>query len=74
MLNHLILMLANYSLVGNVLNCCPCYRLQERLLKKLGSSAFAFNFTFPRHSPTSVILQPAEGEDVSHLFFFKAYR
>eukprot|EP00095_Tigriopus_kingsejongensis_P012672 maker-scaffold22_size673200-snap-gene-2.19 protein:Tk12672 transcript:maker-scaffold22_size673200-snap-gene-2.19-mRNA-1 annotation:"arrestin1 precursor" len=36
-------------------------RLQERLLKKLGSTAFPFNLTFPRHSPTSVTLEPQNG-------------
>ncbi len=39
-------------------------RLQERLIKKLGSNAFPFNFTFPRHSPISVTLQPEEGDEV----------
>ena len=38
-------------------------RLQERLIKKLGSAAaFPFSFTFPRHSPVSVTLQPGEGD------------
>ena len=33
-------------------------RLQERLMKKLGSSSIPFTLHFPRHSPTSVTLQP----------------
>jgi len=33
-------------------------RLQERLLKKLGTSSIPFTLTFPRHSPTSVTLAP----------------
>ena len=41
------------------------FRLQERLVKKLGPTAYPFNFHFPRHSPTSVILQPAPGEAVT---------
>lgn len=40
-------------------------RLQERLMKKLGPSSFPFNFTFPRHSPTSVTLQPGEDSQAS---------
>jgi len=33
-------------------------RLQERLMKKLGSSSIPFTLLFPRHSPTSVTLTP----------------
>lgn len=37
-------------------------RLQERLMKKLGSSSVPFTLHFPRHSPTSVTLQPGPGD------------
>ncbi|KAG8037089.1 hypothetical protein G9C98_004411 [Cotesia typhae] len=37
-------------------------KLQERLLKKLGPNAVAFNFTFPQCSPASVTLQQGAGE------------
>ncbi|CAG7723641.1 unnamed protein product [Allacma fusca] len=37
-------------------------RLQERLLKKLGSNAFPFFFELPPHCPASVTLQPAPGD------------
>ncbi|KAL0113431.1 hypothetical protein PUN28_012531 [Cardiocondyla obscurior] len=34
-------------------------RLQERLIKKLGSNAYPFYFELPPHCPASVTLQPA---------------
>lgn len=37
-------------------------RLQERLLKKLGSNAYPFYFELPPHCPASVTLQPAPGD------------
>jgi len=37
-------------------------RLQERLLKKLGSNAYPFFFELPPHCPASVTLQPAPGD------------
>ncbi|XP_011307973.1 phosrestin-2 [Fopius arisanus] len=37
-------------------------RLQERLLKKLGSSAVPFTFNFPQSSPASVTLQQGKEE------------
>lgn len=37
-------------------------RLQERLLKKLGSNAYPFKFELPPGSPSSVTLQPAPGD------------
>ncbi|KAF7994020.1 hypothetical protein HCN44_011289 [Aphidius gifuensis] len=37
-------------------------RLQERLVKKLGSNAFPFYFELPPHCPASVTLQPAPGD------------
>ncbi|KAH0566720.1 phosrestin-2 [Cotesia glomerata] len=37
-------------------------KLQERLIKKLGPNAVAFNFTFPQCSPASVTLQQGAGE------------
>ncbi|XP_074601386.1 beta-arrestin protein kurtz isoform X2 [Brevipalpus obovatus] len=41
----------------------PRTRLQERLMKKLGSSnAFPFFFELPPHCPASVTLQPAPGD------------
>lgn len=33
-------------------------RLQERLIKKLGSNAYPFYFELPPHCPASVSLQP----------------
>ena len=47
-------------------------RLQERLIKKLGSTSFPFQLNFPRHSPTSVSLMPAPDEVVSWLQLFSA--
>lgn len=37
-------------------------RLQERLIKKLGSCAYPFYFELPPHCPASVTLQPAPGD------------
>ncbi|XP_020289279.1 beta-arrestin-1-like isoform X3 [Pseudomyrmex gracilis] len=37
-------------------------RLQERLMKKLGSNAYPFYFELPPHCPASVTLQPAPGD------------
>ncbi|CAB4068474.1 ARRB [Lepeophtheirus salmonis] len=37
-------------------------RLQERLIKKLGPTAFPFFFELPPHCPASVTLQPAPGD------------
>ena len=37
-------------------------RLQERLIKKLGSNAYPFYFELPPHGPASVTLQPAPGD------------
>ncbi|XP_076260880.1 beta-arrestin protein kurtz isoform X2 [Rhynchophorus ferrugineus] len=43
-------------------NTRPLTRLQERLIKKLGSNAFPFYFELPPHCPASVTLQPAPGD------------
>lgn len=40
----------------------PLTRLQERLVRKLGPSAFPFYFELPPHCPASVTLQPAPGD------------
>ena len=40
----------------------PLTRLQERLIKKLGSNAFPFFFEMPANTPASVTLQPAPGD------------
>ena len=41
----------------------PLTRLQERLVKKLGSNAYPFFYTLPSHCPASVtFLQPASGD------------
>ncbi|XP_033104171.1 beta-arrestin-1-like isoform X3 [Anneissia japonica] len=40
----------------------PLTRLQERLIKKLGSNAYPFCFQLPQNSPSSVTLQPAPGD------------
>ncbi|XP_076165871.1 arrestin 1 [Ptiloglossa arizonensis] len=37
-------------------------KLQERLLRKLGPNAIPFTFKFPPTAPSSVTLQPGEGE------------
>lgn len=37
-------------------------RLQERLIKKLGSNAYPFYFEVPQHCPASVSLQPSPNE------------
>ncbi|XP_023245542.1 arrestin homolog isoform X2 [Copidosoma floridanum] len=36
--------------------------IQERLLRKLGSNAYPFLFTFPANSPSSVTLQPGDDD------------
>jgi arrestin-1 len=38
-------------------------KVQERLLKKLGSNAFGFNFTIPSSAPASITLQQAKDEE-----------
>lgn len=40
----------------------PLTRLQERLVRKLGSAAHPFYFELPPHCPASVTLQPAPGD------------
>jgi beta-arrestin len=47
---------------GTQTNKRPLTRLQERLIKKLGSNAFPFFFELPPHCPASVTLQPAPGD------------
>ncbi|TPP61070.1 Beta arrestin 1 [Fasciola gigantica] len=41
----------------------PLTRLQERLMKKLGSNAFPFFFQLPPDAPASVMLQPGPNEN-----------
>ncbi|CAH8843672.1 unnamed protein product [Trichobilharzia szidati] len=41
----------------------PLTRLQERLIKKLGSNAFPFYFKLPPDAPASVTLQPGPNEN-----------
>ncbi|CAH8511821.1 unnamed protein product [Schistosoma curassoni] len=41
----------------------PLTRLQERLIKKLGSNAFPFYFKLPADAPASVTLQPGPNEN-----------
>ena len=51
-------------------------RLQERLMKKLGPTAFPFQVNFPKHSPTSVSLIPAtdeKGTPCGVEYFVRAY-
>ena len=51
-------------------------RLQERLVKKLGPTAFPFQVNFPKHSPTSVSLIPAadeKGTPCGVEYFVRAY-
>lgn len=51
-------------------------RLQERLMKKLGSNAYPFYFEVPPHCPASVTLQPAPGDTGKPCgvdYEFKAY-
>lgn len=43
--------------------CRELTRLQERLIKKLGSNAYPFYFELPPHCPASVTLQPAPGDN-----------
>ncbi|UXI20370.1 etoposide-induced protein 2.4 [Sarcoptes scabiei] len=40
----------------------PLTRLQERLIKKLGTNAYPFFFELPPNCPASVTLQPAPGD------------
>ncbi|VDN16517.1 unnamed protein product [Dibothriocephalus latus] len=40
----------------------PLTRLQERLIKKLGSSAYPFYFELPHATPASVTLQPGPND------------
>ncbi|CAD5116454.1 DgyrCDS5340 [Dimorphilus gyrociliatus] len=40
----------------------PLTRLQERLIKKLGTNAYPFYFELPKVCPASVTLQPAPGD------------
>ncbi|XP_072759565.1 phosrestin-2 [Anoplolepis gracilipes] len=51
-------------------------KLQDRLLKKLGSNAIPFTFTFPQSSPSSVTLQPGPdeiGEPCGVSYYVKVY-
>lgn len=51
-------------------------KLQDRLLRKLGTNAIPFNFTFPQCAPSSVILQqgPDEiGEPCGVSYYVKVY-
>lgn len=36
--------------------------VQERLLKRLGTTAYPFLFQFPQNSPSSVTLQPGDDD------------
>jgi len=40
----------------------PLTRLQERLKKKLGANAYPFWFELPPNAPSSVTLQPSQGD------------
>ncbi|XP_011644747.1 phosrestin-2 [Pogonomyrmex barbatus] len=51
-------------------------KLQDRLLKKLGSNAIPFTFTFPQSAPSSVTLQPGPdetGEPCGVSYYVKVY-
>ncbi|KAL0114284.1 hypothetical protein PUN28_011515 [Cardiocondyla obscurior] len=51
-------------------------KLQDRLLKKLGTNAIPFTFTFPKSSPPSVTLQPGPeeiGEPCGVSYYVKVY-
>ncbi|XP_025159737.1 beta-arrestin-1 isoform X1 [Harpegnathos saltator] len=48
-----------YPVPGSQLSRRELTRLQERLIKKLGSNAYPFYFELPPHCPASVTLQPA---------------
>lgn len=51
-------------------------KLQERLLKKLGSNAFPFTFQLPTSAPGSVILQPGpddQGEPCGVNYYVKIF-
>lgn len=52
-------------------------KLQERLLKKLGSNAFAFAFDIPPSAPASVSLQQGKEENGAPCgvqYFVKVYQ
>ncbi|KAG8194551.1 hypothetical protein JTE90_013298 [Oedothorax gibbosus] len=54
----------------------PLTRLQQRLIKKLGSDAYPFFFELPPNGPASVTLQPAQGDTAKPCgvdYEFKAY-
>ncbi|XP_014608560.1 PREDICTED: beta-arrestin-1 isoform X1 [Polistes canadensis] len=60
------LYLAAEQIYPQVTSCQPrreLTRLQERLIKKLGSNAYPFYFELPPHCPASVTLQPAPGDN-----------
>lgn len=56
------LYLASEQIYPPLGNDRPLTRLQERLIKKLGSNAYPFYFELPPHCPASVSLQPAPGD------------
>lgn len=50
--------------------------IQERLLKKIGATAYPFTFHFPDLAPCSVTLQPGDddqGKPIGVEYAFKAY-
>lgn len=51
-----------YPVPGSQITRRELTRLQERLIKKLGSNAYPFYFELPPHCPASVTLQPAPSE------------
>nr|CDS33842.1 beta arrestin 1 [Hymenolepis microstoma] len=60
---------SNYEGEGSIVNVNdaqdeikPLTRLQERLIKKLGSSAYPFYFELPLATPASVTLQPCPSD------------
>lgn len=57
-----ILTHCSIQIYPQTVNDRPLTRLQERLIKKLGASAFPFYFEVPPHCPASVSLQPAPGD------------
>ncbi|XP_014253302.1 arrestin homolog isoform X2 [Cimex lectularius] len=51
-------------------------KLQERLLKKLGSNAFPFSFQIPQNAPASITIQPGpedQGEPCGVQYFVKVF-
>lgn len=51
-------------------------KMQDRLLKKLGSNAIPFTFTFPQSAPSSVTLQPGPdetGDPCGVSYYIKVY-